>query len=444
MPQRILEALTEFARRPDGDAVSKVNVRSQMMTMPSQLQAALLFVLWSVCFGAWSQDWPQFLGPTRDGVYHGTNLAASWPKEGPPLLWQKTVGPGFSGAVVASGKLILFHQVGAKEVVECLDAKNGKALWSFDYPSSYQDSYGRGEGPRATPAIADGRVYTFGAEGALHCLDFESGKKLWSIDARNRFKAGTGFFGIVCSPLVEGAAVLLNVGGKDGASIVAFDKVSGKVLWTASDDEASYSSPVAATIKGKRYVFFLIRNQLTALDPISGKVFFEFPWRPQIQASVSAATPLIIGDLIFISASYGAGAATLRFKESGPEKIWGADGVLSNHYATSVHHNGFLYGFDGRQEQGCNLRCVELETGKMRWSEDGFGAGTLMLAGDQLLILTEKGELVRAPATPLQFKPSARAQILPFQARAYPALANGLLYARSKDKLVCVDLTKQP
>jgi len=155
---------------------------------------------------------------------------------------------------------------------------------------------------------------------------------------------------------------------------------------------------------------------------------------------VSAATPLIIDDRIFISASYGAGAALLQFKESGPEKLWSGDDILSNHYATSMHHKGFLYGFDGRQEQGCNLRCVELKTGKIRWSQDGFGAGSILLAHDQLLILTEKGELIRAPATPVEFRPNARAQILPFTVRAYPALANGLLYARSKDKLVCLDL----
>ncbi len=163
-----------------------------------------------------------------------------------------------------------------------------------------------------------------------------------------------------------------------------------------------------------------------------------------MHASVSAATPLVIDDLIFLSASYGTGAALLRFKEGGPEKIWAGDDILSNHYATSVHHNGFLYGFDGRQEEGCHLRCVELKTGKVRWSQDRFGAGTVTLAGGQLLILTEKGELLRAPATPTEFKPTARAQILPFNARAHPALADGRFYARSKDKLVCVDLRQQP
>ena len=240
--------------------------------------------------------------------------------------------------------------------------------------------------------------------------------------------------------MIEGNAVLLNVGGRAGAGIVAFDKATGKVLWKTSDDEASYSSPVAASIHGRRYAFFFTRRHLSAVDPANGKVAFEFPWSPQISASVSAATPLLIDDLIFISASYGAGAALLRFRESGPEKIWSGDDILSNHYATSVHHQGFLYGFDGRQEQGCNLRCVELKSGKVRWSRDGFGAGSILLAGEQLLILTEKGQLIRGRASPAEFKPNAQAQILPFVVRAYPALAQGFFYARSKDRLVCLDL----
>jgi len=183
---------------------------------------------------------------------------------------------------------------------------------------------------------------------------------------------------------------------------------------------------------------------LFAVEPAGGKVAFEFPWSPQIHASVSAATPVITDDLIFISASYGAGAALLRFGGGAPEKIWSGDHILSNHYATSIEHDGFLYGFDGRQEEGCNLRCVELKTGKIRWSRDGFGAGAMLLARDQLLVLSEKGELIRARATPAEFKPNAQAQVLPFMARAYPALANGFLYARSKDKLVCFDLRSPP
>jgi len=384
-------------------------------------------------------DWPQLLGPNRNGSVSETNLAKAWPKDGPPVVWQKGVGPGFAGPVVSGGRLVLFHRSGNFEIVECLDTETGQRFWSANYPATYKDDHGFEEGPRATPTVRQQRVFTLGADGVFNCWALDSGKKLWSIDCGKDFGVGKGFFGIACSPLVEGDTVLLNVGGK-GSSIVAFDVQTGKVRWKAGDDEASYSSPVAATIGGKRYAFFLTRKQFTGINPADGKVLFEFPWTPNIQASVSAATPVVIDDKVFISASYGAGAALLQVTDAGVKKIWSADEVLSNHYATSVHHNGFLYGFDGRQESGCKLRCVEAATGKVKWSEEGLVAGTLMVVNGELLILTEKGELIRAPASPEKFKPDARAQILPFGVRPYPALANGLYYARSREKLVCVSL----
>ncbi|PYM11827.1 MAG: alcohol dehydrogenase [Verrucomicrobia bacterium] len=404
---------------------------------------------WPVCF-LWfaltaptcASDWPQFLGPARNGAYPGSDLADSWPKDGPPVLWKKKIGQGFSGPAVSSGKLILFHRLDDKETVESLDANNGKSFWSFDYPTGYRDDFGFDEGPRATPTISEGKVFTFGAEGVLHCLDLSTGKKIWSANVKSRFEAAKGFFGMACSPLIEGNAVLLNIGGANGAGVVAFDKANGRLLWKATEDEASYSSPVAATLDGRRYAFFFTRRGLVALDPSSGKVFFDFPWRPRIQASVSAAAPLVIDDLIFLSASYQTGAVLLRVKDNQVEKIWSNDDSLSNHYATSVYHDGFLYGFDGRQESGPSLRCVELKTGKVRWSEDRFGAGTVTLAGHTLLVLRENGELMLAPASPDGFKPAARAQVLPNGARAYPAVADGHIYARSKDALVCVDLRK--
>jgi outer membrane protein assembly factor BamB len=407
---------------------------------------ASLFLILLASSAAAASDWPQFLGPTRDGVYAANDLAPAWPKEGPAVVWEKKVGQGFSGPAVAGGKLILFHRIGDKETVECLDAKSGKGMWSYGYPTAYRDDFGFDEGPRATPAISDNRVYTHGAEGALHCLDLEHGTELWSKNLKTEFRAGKGFFGIACSPLVEGRAVLLNVGGREGAGIVAFDRDDGKVLWKATDDEASYSSPTAGTINGRRYAFVITRANLVGLDPGSGKILCQYPFRPPIRSSVSAAAPLVIGDAIFISASYDTGAVLLKIKEAGPEKVWASEDALSNHYATSVHHNGFLYGIHGRTDPGmeppASLRCVELATGKVRWQQESFGAAVITLVGNDLLILTERGELMRALASPDAFKASARAQILPNQARAHPAIADGLFYARSKDKMVCVDLRK--
>jgi outer membrane protein assembly factor BamB len=392
-------------------------------------------------------DWPQFLGPTRNGVYAGPPLARSWPKEGPRVAWKKEVGQGFAGPIVFAGRLILFHRLGDQETVEACDAGTGKRHWSFAYPTAYQDDFGFDEGPRATPCVDDGRVYTFGAEGVAHCLDAATGRKLWRVETRKEFGAAKGFFGLACSPLVEGDAVLLNIGGRDGAGIVAFDKRSGELLWKTSPHEASYSSPVAATVRGKRRAFFFTRAGLTALDPASGQVWHDFSWRPAMQASVNAAAPLVIDNLVFLSTCYGKGAVLLRLDEQAPATLWASDDALSNHYATSVHRDGFLYGIDGRADPGFqpkpSLRCVEIKTGKVRWSEESFGAGTVTLANGQLLFLTDRGELILAPATPSEFKPTARAQILSFEVRAHPALAGGFLFARGKRQLVCVDLRGQ-
>ena len=304
----------------------------------------------------------------------------AWPKSGPALIWKKDVGQGFSGPVVANGKLILFHRVGDSEVVECLNALTGQRIWSTESPTRYRDDFGFDEGPRGTPTIAAGRVVTCGAEGMLQSLDFATGKRIWSVDTRAKFGFPKGYFGAACTPLVDGDRVLVNVGGPNGAGIVAFDAATGKILWTATNDEAGYSAPVAATLGGVRHALFLTRNGVVDLDPANGKVRFQFPWRSRNNASVNAAAPLLIGDLLFVSASYGAGAGVFQIDGANAKKLWASDDALSNHYATSVYHDGYLYGYHGRQEYGPSLRAVELKTGKVAWSVDDFKAGTITLA----------------------------------------------------------------
>ena len=414
---------------------------------------SVAFWVWACCLiglalPVGAQDWPQFLGPNRNGSTSDAKLAAQWPKEGPPVAWQRKVGQGFAGPVVSGGKLVLFHRIDDREVVECLDASSGRELWKKEYPTHYVDDFHFDPGPRGTPAIAGGRIYTFGAEGMLSCWLLADGAKPWSVDTKKEFGARKGFFGPACSPLVEGNAVILNIGGREAAGIVAFDRETGKVLWKTSGDEASYASPVVAGIGGRRVVFVLTREALEALNPADGKSIAHYPWRPAMHASVSGATPLVMGDLVFLTASYDTGGTLLRWKGGALEKVWSGEEGISAHYATPVHREGMLYGFDGRADPGFqpppSLRCVELQSGKVRWSEEGLKAGTVTLAGNQLLVLTGAGELIRAPATPDGFKSSGRVQILGVEARAHPALADGLFYARSKDKLVCVDLRKKP
>jgi outer membrane protein assembly factor BamB len=404
----------------------------------------LLFVALLFHSNVFASYWPQFLGPARNGVYAGKDLAASWPADGPRVQWRRPVGQGFSGPVVFGGKVILFHRVENKEVVECLNASTGKTIWTNGYSTTYRDDFGFDEGPRATPAISGDSVFCFGAEGMLSCLDIRSGTNVWSVDIKKRFHPAKGFFGAACSPLVEGDEVLMIIGAP-GAGIVAFDKRNGNVLWKTTDDAASYSSPIVASFGSKRTGLFLTRSELLGANPVDGTILFRFPFEPPIHNSVTAATPVVFGNQIFLSASYETGAVLLRVVPETwkLEKEWAKKDVLSSHYATSIYRDGFLYGLDGRTDPGLGpptLRCVEVKSGNIRWQHE-LEACTFILAGDDLLILTERGELIRAPASPDGFKPKARAQILSGQVRAHPALADGRLYARSKDMLVCVDLS---
>ncbi len=407
------------------------------MTRPATLAAALLALTLPAIVSA--EDWPQHLGPRRDGSYIGNDLAPSWPNAGPKTLWKRQVGEGFAGPAIADGRLIVFHRVDDHDVVDCLDAKTGKPIWSFKYETDYRDGFGFDNGPRAVPTIVDGHVYTFGAQGTLHCIDFKSGKKVWAVDTRREYRSDKGFFGSAASPLVEGDHVILNIGGRDGHGVVAFDRKTGKLAWHATDHEAGYSSPIAATVNGQRYVFVFTREGLVALNPKDGKVVFQFRFRARMNASVNAATPLVADDLLFLSTSYRVGGKLIRIKADGYEEVWANDTSMSNHYATCVLHKGHLYGLHGRQEYDPVLRCVELKTGKVKWSAP-MGAGTVTLANDRLLVMSEQGELVMAAASPDGYKRLAAASILTPTVRAYPALANGLFYARNERHIVCIDL----
>ena len=398
-------------------------------------------VLW-VCLPteAVAEDWSQFLGPARDGTYAGPALLRQWPREGPTKLWSVTTGGGFSGPVSSADRVILFHRMGDVERVECLSLTNGKSLWKADHPTQYRDDFGFDNGPRATPAIGGGRVFVMGAEGTVRGLNLSSGEQLWVVRTKDNFRAPKGFFGMACSPLLIGNRVILAIGGQDGSGIIALNAQTGAVIWKSLNDEASYASPTLARDGQKEWVVLLGRSGLTTLDVVTGEVSDTFPWRSRSHASVNAATPLVRAGEIFISASYETGAALVRLSHGKLSKKWSADGVLSNHYATSVERGGFLYGFDGRQEESPTLACVEWRTGQVRWRKSGLGAGTLIQAGDALLISNERGDLIEARATPEAFVENRRAQILPTGVRAHVALSSGLLIARGRDRLVCLDL----
>ncbi len=389
-----------------------------------------------------ADDWPQWLGPRRDGASLEKGLLDAFPKDGPKVAWDRAVGEGFSGTVIAGDRLIVFHRVGEEEVVECIHALTGKAQWKFAYATEYQDQLGKGNGPRSTPAIVGDKLITLGAEGALHCLTLDDGKKLWSRSLTKDYKTPLGYFGIGTSPVVEQGLVLVNVGGPK-AGIVGFDLKDGKEAWKATDDPPSYSSPVVTTVDGARLAIFFTRTGAVVLDPKTGAVKYQKRWRARYDASVNAATPLVIGNQVFLSTSYETGAMLLKLKKDGADEIWTDENVMSNHYNTCIYHDGHLYGIDGRQEAGPNLRCVELKTRKVKWEQDRFGCGTMIQADGKLVVLTEKGELCLIQATPAAFRETARFRLFENgPCRAQIALANGRLYARDQKKLVCVDLRK--
>jgi outer membrane protein assembly factor BamB len=389
-----------------------------------------------------ADDWPQFLGPRRDGHSNETGLLAGWSKQGPPVVWQRDVGEGYSGPVVAGERLILFHRLDNQEVVECLHATSGKPVWKHTSATQYQDPLGKGNGPRSTPLVDGKRVITLGAAGQLTCLDLASGQKIWDRSLHQDYRVPPSYFGVGTSPLVENGLVLVNVGAKD-AGIVAFAFETGKEVWRATNDGASYSSPVACTIDGARRAVFFTRQGVVVLDPQTGRVSYQQRWRARYDASVNAATPLVIDNLAFFSTCYETGALLLRLKKDGAEEVWDSDDVMSNHYNTSIYHEGHLYGFHGRQESGPSFRCVDLLTKKILWDRPGFGCGTMVLAEGRLIVMTERGELLLVQATPEAYQELSRATVLnAVPVRAQIALSGGRLYARDERKCVCFDVRK--
>lgn len=415
---------------------------TRLADQTNRLWLAVLCLL-AIVAGASGEDWPQFLGPRRDGTSSETGLLEALTDAQPNVLWRREVGGGFSGPVIFGERLFLFHQVGGDEVVECLDAATGAARWRAAYPSAFAGGLFRDPGPRATPSVVADRVYTFGGGAVLQCLDAQSGTVVWRRQLAEETPIPESFFGAASSPLVENKLLLVNVGAPAGSGIVAFDRDTGKTVWKSADDEAGYASPVVAEVGGKRLVYVFARTGLHAVDPQTGQEQFFFRFRARIHASVNAATPLAIGDKLFLSASYNTGAALLHVTTEGYQTIWNRIGALDAHYNTPVHVAGFLYGIDGRQEEGARLRCIELASGQPRWTVERYGCASIIVADGKLWLIGEKGTLELARVEPREFRSLGRQSIVKGVVRAHAALANGRLYARSAAELVCLDIRKR-
>lgn len=396
-------------------------------------------------------DWPQFLGPHRDGVADETEAAvtASFPSSGPKVIWRAKLGTGFAGPAVADGKVIVFHRTGDQTQVQALDAASGKELWSHAATTDYVDSFGFDNGPRATPTIAGGRVIVHGADGMVQALDLKNGAKLWRYDTVKELKSPQGFFGRACAPLGAGKNVIITAGGSNGkgaAGVIALKLEDGTLAWQSVDDEASCSSPI---VKGDALICWL-RNKIVVCDSESGIIEYQQHLRSDMDASVNAATPVWCGtDLLFTSACYGVGGSlwkmtVTRVPKHSPQvelkPLWTGEGALDCHYGTPVFHGKQLYGFHGRQEQGQTLRCIQAADGKSLWDSPRVRGGGVIRVKDTLVIVTEDGELWLVAATPEKFNQLASAQILRAGHRSIPAFADGILYARDGKELVAVDL----
>lgn len=384
-------------------------------------------------------DWPQFLGPQRNAT--AQDEAAIGGDSDPEALWSHDLGSGHAGPVVSGGRVIVFHRQGADMVTEALGAADGKPLWRHAYPATYRDSFGFDDGPRAAPCIASGKVITHGPEGIVQVLDLETGKLAWEFDTVAELDSPQGYFGRACSPLVVDGKVLLNVGGRDGAGVIALALESGKLVWKADDGEAGYSSPLVVPEDSSVSAFFT-RTGVLMIRNADGHVLADERFRATIDASVNAAAPVPCGDgRLLFSAAYDVGAALWQWnRDSGKlTNLWKKQDVLDSHYTTPVYHDGHVYGLHGRQETGMKLRCVAVADGKVAWeAPERIQGGTLILVGDKLLMHTEAGELWVFKATPGEFDLIRRSQITRAGHRSHPAFANGILYARDAEKMVAV------
>jgi outer membrane protein assembly factor BamB len=406
-------------------------------------------------------DWPGFLGPDGNSTSPEKGIIAPWPKEGLRVVWQQRVGIGYAMPSINRGRLYQFDRHARQARLSCENSRTGELLWKFEYPTDYVDMYGYDGGPRCCPVVDDSHVYIYGAEGMLHCLETATGNLVWKVDTLAEFGVVPNFFGVGSTPVVEGDLLIVQVGGSpkteatapmldqagNGSGIVAFDKLTGKVRYKIIAELASYASPVLVTVAGRRWCFVFARGGLVGFEPRSGKVDFHFPWRARTLESVNGANPVVVDDKVFISETYGPGSALLRVKPGGYEVLWTDEDKprkksMQCHWSTPIYHDDYLYGCSGRHTANGELRCIELATGKIMWSQPGLTRTSLLMVDGHFVCLAEDGMLLLIRVNPERYEEVSRAQMpqLQYPCWAAPILAHGLLYVRGKDWLVCMEL----
>ncbi len=380
-------------------------------------------------------DWHRWRGPDLNGISKETGWSANWPKEGPKQLWRASVGMGFSSMSVSGGRVYTMGNQSNKDTVHCFDAATGKEIWKHTYAEDLDPRYYEG-GTSGTPTVDGGTVYTLSRKGKLFALDAASGKVLWQKNIPDELQAAIPEWGFAGSPLVFEDLLILNV-GTHGAAV---EKASGNPVWSTGREASGYSTPVIFDSKGRKAVAIFGARALTARDAKNGKEIWTFPWKTSYD--VNAADPIFHGDKVFISSGYRSGGALLKLKDE-PSVVWKSQN-MHNQLNSSVLIDGHLYGCSGQNGHAGDLRCVEFDTGQVKWTEPSAGLGALMAADGKLIVLSEKGELIIAEATPEKFRPLARAQVLGGKCWTTPVLANGRIYCRNgQGTLVCVDVAER-
>ena len=418
-------------------------------------------------------DWNDFLGPERNGKSQEKIEIAPWRNTGPPVVWHTRIGTSYGAPTIADGRLFIFGRHGDMARLTCMESDTGRELWRFEYPTDYEDMYGYNNGPRSCPVVDGERVYIFGVQGKLHCLNVSDGGLLWKVDTAARYNVVQNFFGTASTPIVEGNLLIAQIGGSppgtpknvwasdgnpppNGTGIVAFNKQTGEVVYEISDQLASYASPITATINGRRWGFMFARGGLVGFEPMTGEIDFYYPWRcPKIE-SVNASCPVVADDLVFISESYEVGSSVLQVYPGGYKVIWKdpprrRNQAMRLHWNTAIHHEGYLYGSSSRHTSGAELRCVEFKTGKVVWGQRVDERASLLWVNDYFIYLGEYGRLMLLKCTPEKMEIISEAvprdengrQFIEYPAWSAPALSNGLLYIRGKDRLVCLDLRSE-
>jgi outer membrane protein assembly factor BamB len=423
--------------------------------------------------GATTHDWASFLGPSHNAVSTETKLSRRLP---PPLVWELSKGTSYASPAIVGDRLVYIHRLRNEEVVVCLHPETGATAWEFRYETMFEDRYGYNNGPRASPVIDGGRVYTTGAEGKLHCLELESGRVIWKRDLRAEYRVPQDFFGTSSTPLVDDRLLIVNVGAPGGPCVAAFDTGTGREVWRAGTQWGpSYASPVPAVVHGQRRVFVFAGGEsrpptggLMSIDPATGAVDFELPWRSRTVESVNAACPVVFDSKVFISASYRAGGALVEIRPDFTPRVAWTTQEFALHFNTPIYQDGYLYGYDGRNEPDASLACVEAATGRIVWREiaewiETFAVrgqqrqqlmspyrGSLLAVDGDFLCLGELGHLMWLDLTPQGYREISRTWL--FAAReswALPVLSRGLLYvsqntndviAGTGPRLLCYDL----